>query len=449
MSNTKPRFNPKFSRRGLLKGLGLSAAAAPLLPLLESESRAADGPIARVVLMFSPNGTIRDNWLPSGNGTNFTLSPILASLAPVQDQIVVIDGLEYRAGGAGNKHMAGPSKFTAGSGLLSGDEFSGGGDASSGWGAGTSIDQVHAQAVGAMTPFASLELGVRVSGGNVRNRLSYSGPNEPIPPENNPTEVFDRLFSEFGQSQAELARVRAERRSALDVLKEQTESLKTKIAAAENQKMESHLDGLREIEKRLDLESATGEHCEVPMIGDVGDHMSTQNYPEVTRLQMDLLTMAFACDLTRASTFMWNGSTSGQTFPWLDVNDSHHDLSHLGDEDDAARDKLTSINTWYAEQFSYFVQSLAAIPEGDGTMLDNTIVLWGNELGKGNNHTHKQIPLVLAGGGNLGIQTGRLLEFDDVENNRLLVSILNALGYPVETHGDLDNGSGGLPGLHV
>ena len=439
-----------ISRRRLLGSLGLGLGALPLVPLLERETHAqTDDLPKRVVLFFSPNGTIRDNWLPTGGTTDFTLSPILASLEPVQDQIVVIDGLRYNSGGAGNQHMAGPSKFSCGTGLLSGDEFGGGGNASSGWGGGTSIDQYHAQNVGGETPFASLELGVRVSGGNVRHRIAYSGPNMPIAPESNPTQVFDRLFEEFGASAAELERIREERRSALDVLKEQTEGLKAKISAADNQKMESHLDGLREIEKRLDLQAAGGEHCVVPDAPMVGDHMATDNYPAVTQLQMDLMSTAFACDLTRAATFVWSGSTSGQTFPWLGIGDGHHDLSHLGDNDTAAQQKLTDINTWYAEQFSYFVQSLAAIPEGDGTMLDNTIVLWGNELGKGNTHQHTQIPLVLAGGGNMGIQTGQFLQFEgNPGNNRLLVSILNALGYSdIETYGELDNGTGGLDGL--
>src|SRR5690606_29994710 len=152
--------------------------------------------------------------------------------------------------------------------------------------------------------------------------------------------------------------------------------------------------------------------CELPVLGEALDHMSTDNYPAVTRLQLDLLVMAFACDLTRASTFMWNGSTSGQTFPWLDINDGHHDLSHEGDSNGAAQNKLIQINAWYAEQFAYFVDRLAQIPEGDGTMLDNTIIVWANELGKGNSHTHTKIPFVMAGGRNAGIVPGRFLQYD-------------------------------------
>lgn len=442
---SRPVIDRRFSRRALLGGLGASAALVPFIPVFETQ--AADGPPLRLCLMFSPCGTIHDAWVPSGSPENFTLGPILSPLAAIKDQIIVIDGLRYNNGGAGNQHMSGPSKFTCGTGLLSGSEFGGGGEATSGWGAGTSIDQVYAQQSGAETPFASLELGVRVSGSTPRNRLSYAGPNQPIPPENNPTQVFDRLFAEFGQDQATVAKLKAERRSVLDAVKAQTEALEQKIGTADRHKLQAHLEGLGEIEKRLDLSSNVGDACEVPVLGEGLDHMATDNYPAVTRLQLDLLVMAFACDLTRSSTFMWNGSTSGQTFPWLGFNDGHHDLSHEGDSNTDAQNKLIQINAWYAEQFAYFVDRLAQIPEGDGTMLDNTIVVWANELGKGNSHTHTKIPFVLAGGRNAGIVPGRFLQYDGVANNRLLVSVLNALGIDVSSYGELDDGSGPLPGL--
>ncbi|MEM9458033.1 MAG: DUF1552 domain-containing protein [Myxococcota bacterium] len=439
----KPRRH--FSRRALLQGLGAGAALAPFVPLLEVQ--AAEGPPLRLLLMFSANGTIRDAWLPQGSESDFTLGPILSSLEPVKDQIIVIDGLKFPSGGPGNRHMQGPSKFACGSALLDGD-FGGGGGASSGWGGGTSIDQAYAAEVGAQTPFKSLELGVRVSGSNVRHRLSYSGPDQPIPPESDPEEVFDRLFADFSQEEtAEIARLRAQRQSILGAVQSQTDAIRARVGRDDRDKIDAHLEGLSEIERRLDLEVGVGEACEVPdPVGSL-EHMSTSNYPEVTRLQMDLLTMAFACDLTRSASFMWNGSTSPQTFPWLDISESHHDLSHEGDSNAGAQNKLVKINTWYAEQFSYLVQRMAEIPEGDGTLLDNTVILWGNELGKGNNHSHSNIPLVIAGGRNAGLQLGRFLRYDGVEHNRLLVSVLNALGLDIDQYGDLDEGSGSLPGF--
>jgi hypothetical protein len=438
-------FNRGFSRRSFFTGAGVTIAAAPFVPLMQS--RAADGVPLRLVLAFSPNGTIRESWLPSGSETDFTLGPILAPLEAHKNDIVVIDGLKFNGGGAGNNHMSGPSKFTCGTGLLSGTEFGGGGDATSGWGAGTSIDQAYAGFAGQDNAFGSLELGVRISSANPRTRLSYAGPNQPLPTESDPAAVFDRLFAEFGESQADIAQRKAERHSVIDVVKAQLERIEDEVAAADRLKIEAHLDGIRSIETRLDLEGSFGASCTTPVLGPALDPMATENYPAVTRLQIDLLTMAFACDLTRAATFMWSGSTSGQTFPWIGVETSHHDLSHEGDSNTGAKNDIVAIDTWYAGEFAYLLDALAAIPEGDGTMLDNTIVVWGNELGKGNSHTHTQIPIVLAGGRNAGIALGRFLQFDDVANNRLLVSVLNYLGMDVDTYGDLDDGTGGLPGL--
>ena len=439
------RINPRFSRRTFFTGAGVTLAAAPFVPLLQSH--AADGPPLRLILMFTANGTVRDAWLPSGSETDFTLGPILAPLEAHKQSLIVLDGLQYNSGGAGNNHMAGPSKFTCGTGLLSGSEFSGGGDALSGWGGGKSIDQTYADVAGQETPFNSLELAVRVTSANPRTRLSYSGPNQPIPPESSPYAVFERLFAEFGASAAEIAQLKAERKSVIDVVKAQIQTLENEVAPEDRLKIEAHLDGVREIELRLESENTFGAACEEPVLGAEVDPLANDNYPAISRLQLDLLVMAFACDLTRASTFMWNGSTSGQTFPWLGIGTSHHDLSHEGDSNTAAKNDLIAINTWYAGEVAYLLDKLAAIPEGDGTMLDNTIIVWGNELGKGNSHTRTQIPFVMAGGKNAGIAGGRYLTYQDVPNNRLLVSVLNALGIDVDTYGDLDNGSGGLSGL--
>jgi len=439
------RFNPRFSRRTFFTGAGATLAAAPFVPLLES--RAADGAPLRLVLMFSPNGTIRESWLPAGGENDFTLGPILAPLEAHRDELVVIDGLRYNSGGAGNNHMSGPSKFSCGTGLLSGTEFGGGGEATSGWGAGVSIDQAYAAFAGQDNAFTSLELAVRISSANPRTRLAYAGANQPLPPESDPAAVFQRLFSEFGASAADIAQKKFERHSVIDVLKSQLDQINAEVSVADRIKIEAHLDGVRAIETRLDLENSFGEACTTPMLGAALDPMATENYPAVSRLQMDLMVMAFACDLTRAATFMWSGSTSGQTFPWLGIGPSHHDLSHEGDSNNGAKADLVAINTWYATELAYLLDAMAAIPEGDGTMLDNTIIVWGNELGKGNTHTHTSIPIVMAGGRNTGLATGRFLSVGDVAHNRLLVSVLNALGMDIDTYGDLDNGSGGLPGL--
>jgi hypothetical protein len=260
--------------------------------------------------------------------------------------------------------------------------------------------------------------------------------------------MFDRLFSEFGASAAEIEQRKLERTSVIDVVKSQLDQLHAEVAAADRIKIEAHLDGVRGIEDRLALGNEFGESCVSPTIGEPLDPMAADNYPIISRLQIDLMVMAFACDLTRASTLMWSGSTSGQTFSWIDVPDRHHTLSHEGDDNVEAQAKLSKINAWYAGEVAYLLDAMAAIPEGDGSMLDNTIILWGNELGNGRAHSHTRIPMVLAGGRNTGLETGRFLHFEEnVASNRLLVSILNLLGVDVDTFGNLDDGTGGLPGL--
>ena len=445
------RFNPRFSRRSLLASLGAGMAATPLLPLFERETHAREAGVARVVLLFQANGTVRQNWLPTGTENDFTLSPILEPLESVREHLLILDGVSYRSGGAGTQHMNGPCKFTCGSGLLDGNEGQGNGnnEPTGGWSPSISLDQEHANAVSNQTAFASLEFGVGVQKSDNFHRMSYAGANMPLPPENDPAAMFDRIFGDFGLDTNELEELRAKRRSVLDVLAVQTESLKTRVASADLVKMEAHLDGIREIEKRLDL-GGTGKHCSAPELEAPNNPLSTAAYPTVSELQLELLAKAFACDLTRSATVMWSGATSRQTFPWLGINDKHHGLSHAGNSNAGARQKLTDINRWYAQQFSTFVQALAAIPEGDGTVLDNTIVLWGNGLAEGKGHTIDRIPRVMAGGRNLGLDTGRFLTFGNGKvHNRVLVSILQALGHDTETFGTLDNGSGRINRMFV
>ena len=165
------------------------------------------------------------------------------------------------------------------------------------------------------------------------------------------------------------------------------------------------------------------------------------SYPSVGKLQMDLMLLAHACDLTRVSTFMWANADSWQYYPWIGVNEEHHELSHAADDDMASRDKLIEINRWHAEQVAYMVDGLAKQKEADGSsMLDNSVLLWGNELGVGNTHSYKNIPWLIAGGGGGSLKTGRYLQYPDRPHNDLLVSVCNAMGYSDVT-------SFGIPGV--
>lgn len=432
------------SRRAFLTGLGAGVALTPFIPLLSASAQEGTMP-RRVIFLFSPNGTIYEAWKPSGTENNFTFGSILEPLEPYKSYVTVLDGLRYASGGAGNNHMQGPHKFLAGSKLLEGNEFTGGGNASSGWGSQISVDQHIAATVGQQTPFASLEFGVQNGGSDIRTRMSYAGENQPIAPEQDPYAMFDRLFADFGQSEQELTRLRNERKSVIDVVRAQLASLEPRYASGDALKVESHLDALRSIEKRLDIEY--GAACELPVLGDQIDHMADDNFQVVSRLQIDLMVMSLACDMTRIASLLWNGSTSSQTFPFLGFADKHHELSHEGDTNTLAQNKLIDINKFYAGEVAYLLSKLAAVPEGAGSMLDNTLVVWGNELGKGNSHSHYPIPLVLCGGAQGYFRMGRSLDAGDEIHNRLLVSICQYMGLSDQTYGNLDTGSGPLDNL--
>jgi hypothetical protein len=435
--------------------LGTGAASllplAPLLPLSEAEGQARDFP-KRLVCWFTPNGTIRDEWLPAGGEADFTFKQILAPLEPYKAQLLLLDGIKFEREGPGNDHMRGPHNMFAGSRLLDGS-FTGGdmGKDRSGWGSHISVDQHIATQLQVPTPFKSLVLGVTPKqNANVRHRLSYAGENQPITPEVDPYSLFQNVFApiagEGPAAQAKLERLRLERKSVIDLVSSELTSLKPQLGANDQLKVAAHLEALRAIERRLETTGAPVQ-CRLPSEPSKLDPYANDNHPAMGRAMMDMLAAALACDMTRIASFMWSGSTSDQRFTWLGIDESHHTISH--EPDDAgtpARKELIDINVWYSEQFAYFLQQLASIPEGDGTLLDNTIVVWGNEIGRGNTHSAHPIPIMIAGGSSL-LKTGRKLTYDSVQINRLLVSLCQLMGLGDQTFGNLDQGSGPLPGL--
>jgi hypothetical protein len=417
----------------------------PFLPLLEGESQADHEFPHRLVMLFSANGTLHERWAPSGDETNFTLGQILAPLAPYQDQMVILDGLRVLRNGPGDGHQKGMGCMWTGNTLLAGDDFQGGGDSgTAGWGGGISVDQEVANAVGQETPYKSLEFGVQAGGATVWSRMSYAGSNQPIAPEDNPDAMWDRLFADLGIDNSELLKIKAERGSVIDLVKDDLNRLSPKYSGNDKTKIDAHLEAIRQIEQRNDKPIPV---CEQPVMDFDYEHNQNANFPTVSRQQIDQMVMALSCDLTRVASLQWSRSVSNTRFDWLGIPDGHHDLSHLGDGDQSMIDKITAINVWYAEEVKYLLDAMAAVPEGDGTMLDNSIVVWGNELSRGNSHGNYPVPFVFFGSGGGVLQTGRYLQYDDVLHNRMLVSICNLMGLDTSTFGDQDNGSGGLPGL--
>ncbi|WP_224242184.1 DUF1552 domain-containing protein [Hyalangium gracile] len=438
-----------MSRRTLLRGLAGVGIALPFLEAMEAQAATAAAP-KRFVFVFSANGTIPPNWTPTGTETAFTLGSILAPLNEFKSKLLILDNLNMQSAGfgPGDAHQKGMAQLLTGTELQSGTLFPGGDSSTVGWGGGISVDQEIANKVGQNDRFPSLLFGVQTGGANIWSRMSYSGPGTPLPPEDNPRGMFDRIFANFNTDPQGLAELRFRRQSVLDSTKDDFLRLKTRLGGTDLQKVDAHLESIRDIERRLDLEAtAPGAACVKPAQPASMDHMKNENYPAVGRLQMDLLAMALTCNLTKVATLQWSRSVSQVSHPWAGVADRHHDLSHFGDSDTVVQDKLTKINTWYAQQFAYLLGKLNSITEGDKKLLDNTAVLWGNELGKGNSHTRNDVPFVLAGSCGGYFRTGRYLKYNNAWHNDLLVSVLNAMGVPATKFGNPAHCKGPLPNL--
>lgn len=455
-----------LSRRNFLRGVGGVTIGLPFLSSLgcgRSGGGSAPSPVSsshqglggapkRFIVFFSANGTIRENWAPTGTETDWTLSTILAPLAPHKEQLVVIDGVDNEASnhGPGDGHMKGMACMLTGTEILEGAEFTGGNGELSGWGGGISVDQEIANHIGGSNRFKSLEFGVNVSGASIWSRMSYLGPDQPIPPEENPYTAFDRIFADLGADPLGLQKLRAQRKSVLDAVQEDYASLTPRLGSEDKTKVENHLAVIRDIEMRLENGGEIGGACAIPSLTGGIDPFAEENYPIVGRLQMDLMVMALACDLTRVASLQWSNSVSNIHFSWLPtpIPEGHHDLSHEGDSNADAIDKITRINIWYAEQFAYLLQKMKEVPEGEGTLLDNTMVIWVNELGRGNSHTRSNEPIVIAGGAGGALQTNRFLKYDGtVPHNNLLVSCLNAMGIEATSFGNPAYCTGPLSGL--
>lgn len=436
------RIKP-LNRRTFLRGLGGAAISLPFLNAMESQQVIAAGFPKRLIIFFSANGTSPPNWIPSGTENSFTLSPILAPLEPHKSDLLILQGIDNEAAhhGAGDGHQTGMGCMLTGTELLAGTEFCEG-DCSDptktvGWGGGPSVDQVVAAQVGQETKFSSLEFGVQVQSSSIWSRMSYLAADQPIPPEDDPQAGFDRIFGELGADPFGLAKLRAQRHTVLDSVISDYEALNKRVGADDRKKLDNHLTAIREIEKRLDAGGQLGGACQLPDLGgEVNNIYANENFPAMGKLQMDLLVMSLACDLTRVASIQWSTSVSNKVFSWLGIPDGHHDLSHNGDTDAVSQEKITKINTWYAEQFAYLVNALKQVPEGAGTMLDNTVIMWCNELGVGNSHTRRDMPFVLAGSCGGYFKTGRFLQYDTEHHNNLLLSLCHAMDVNLPTFGN-------------
>jgi hypothetical protein len=438
--------NARASRREALRALLAGAIGLPWLETFAPRSaQAQPASNSRFIAMFSGNGTIFDSWLPGGGEASFALSPILAPLAPHQADIVVVAGVDQRGAG-GDGHQNGMSGMLTGAPLLPG-RFAGVGATPAGWADGPSVDQRIADRIGTATPFRSLELAVQPGAADNWGRMIYRARNRPLPPREDPARVFDEVFGAATLSALDREKRRARRQSILDHVTREITQLSTSVAAADRQRLDAHLSYLREVETRLEQQSANLGVCTLPAHPGALDK-NNDAYPATGELMLDLLVLSLACGQTRVASLQWSRSVSPVRFTWLGIDDEHHALSHMPDDDTTSKDKLVRINTWYAARFAQLIEKLKSYPEGNGTLFDQCLLLWCNELGKGNTHSRENAPYVLAGSAGGALQTGRVLQFEgDVPHNNLLLSILKIMGLPDTSFGKADWCTGFLPGL--
>jgi hypothetical protein len=412
----------------------------------------AAGMPKRFIVWFTPNGTIPDAWAPSGGESDFQFSRILKPLEPYRKKLLIIDGVD-QMGEGGDGHQNGMQGMLTATTLNPGT-FKGGNGELAGWANGISVDQRIAQVIGSETKLRSLELGVQTGNDeNNWNRMSLLGPDQPLPPENSPFKAYERLFKDFAATPDAAAKAIARDKTVLDAVSENFRALQSKLGAEDKARLDKHLQAVTEIEGRLGLKpKAALDSCAAPMLGNNTLAVTkNENFPTVGKLQMDLLVMALACDLTRVGSIMWNRAVGQATHTWADptITRPHHDMSHDGDTLPETVEWLTKVNLWYAEQFAYLLENLDSIPEGDGTMLDNTVIYWCNELAKGNSHSRNDSHYVVAGGAGY-LKMGRYLKFnykDTVRHNNLLLSFVNSMGIEDTTFGKPDWCTGPLSGM--
>lgn len=428
---------PRFSRRDFGRHLG---AAATALPILEATNRAAAQQAfpKRLVILFSPNGTIREAWSPTGTEESFTLSRILKPLEPHKQDLLILDGVKNETAqhGPGDGHMTGMGTLLTGTELLPGTQFKcGGTDPCSGYGGGISIDQFIANQLKPPTKFRTLELAVQPGSATVWSRMCYAGSDQPLAPQEDPVKIFNNLFGALDTSAADLDRLRRQRQSVLDYVTARIGVWRQRLGAEDRAKLDAHLTSVREIERRLQAQVTS---CVKPT-APAGSFTGNDNYPKAVQAMSELTARAFACDLTRVVTIQWSRSVGDTRMTWLGngITRGHHDISHDGDSVAQSVEWLTQINTWYAEQVAYLLAQLKSIPEGGGSALDNTVVVWVNELGRGNSHTRSFIPFVLAGSCGKYFRTGRYVKYTSGDwHNNLLVSLANAMDVPITTFGN-------------
>jgi hypothetical protein len=429
-------------RRTFLKGVGVTIGLPLFDSMMPAFARAtAAVPPVRLAFVYVPNGVVMSDWKPKAVGKAFEFTRILKPLEPLREDLFVLSGLEERNGnalgdGAGDHARAGAAYLT---GIHC--KKTEGADIQN----GISADQIAAQALGSKTRFPSIELGCEDSRtvGNCdsgyscayTNSISWRGPATPMPPELNPRMVFERLFGkvDFSLDPETRARRAQYRASILDFVRSDTQQLATKLGAADRRKLDEYLSAVREIERRIQTAEKDNRPATPSMDKPAGIPIT---FPDYAKLMYDLQVVAFQADLTRVATLMLGREGSMRVYPEIGIPDPHHPLTHHRENPDWI-EKVKQINCLHVELFAYFLKKLKSTADGDGSLLDHSMIVYGSGLSDGNRHTHEDLPILLAGRGDGGLKPGRHIAYSTgTPVTNLYLALLDRLGVHPEKLGD-------------
>jgi len=431
-------------RRAFLRGAG-AVVALPFLdamvPAFATPAKSAAASPVRMGFVYVPNGIIESSWSPSGEGAAFEFNATMKALAPFRDRTLILSNLAQINGrslgdGGGDHARAGATwltgvhpKKTEGADIH----------------AGISADQIAAREMAKYTQFASLEIGVEapsLAGGcdsgyscAYTNTISWSSPTTPNPMEVNPRVLFERLFGD-GDSTDAASRLEwmRQRGSLLDFVKGSVDRMETKLGQGDRHKLTEYLDAIRDIERRIQKAEEQNASTKIPAIGI--PVAAPEEFVDHARLMMDLMVIAYQADLTRVVTFMLAREGSNRSYREIGVSDGHHNCTHHQNDPDKIS-KTIQINTHHVNQFAYLIDRMKSTPDGDGTLLDHSMILYGSSISDGNRHTHTNLPLALIGGGGGKLKGGRHVRYgEDTPMNNLLLSMLDKSGVPTEKLGD-------------
>ena len=430
-------FNKTLPRRTLLRGIGASLAL-PLLdsmvPALSSASAQIAQPAKRLGVVYVPNGMAMKSWTPATEGTGFEITRILKPMAAYQDRMVVLTGLNGTNSNAG-VHASASTRFLTGT-IPARTE--------SDLRAAVSVDQLVARELGRQTQLGSLELALDQSdvfgscdigfSCQYTSTIAWRDANTPLPMETNPRVVFERLFGDTGTTDptVRLQRIRKDQ-SLLDAVSDRVSALNRKVGAGDRAKLDQYLDAVRDVERRIQMAEAQSNR-ELPVVEQPAGVPAT--YEEHAKLMFDMQVLAYQTDLTRVITFMMGRELSGRTYAEIGVPDSHHPTSHHRD-DPALYEKVIKINEFHTSLFAYYLDKLDATPDGNGSLLDNMLMLYGAGMSDSNRHDNTGLPLVLLGGGSGSVKGGRHLRYEEgTPISNLHLTMLDKMGFPLERIGN-------------